>query len=313
MLNPNSPQAQIIANLFWWSMAIAAVIFALVTGLVLWVAVRYRGRAGQGEPRQVAGNTRLEIAWTAGPTVLLAALFGATLIAMGWLDPEVRQQPDVVVTGYQWWWKVEYPKSGVVTANEIHMPVGKQVLFRLEANDVIHDFWVPELGPKRDMIPGDHTNTIWLAADKPGVYHGACAEFCGVQHAWMRILVVAESQADFDAWQQRQLQAAAPPATGPAPVPATADVARGAGLFRQLTCVNCHAVTGAAGAAGVGPNLAHLGSRLTLGAGRLPNTTENLAAWIANPKAFKPGVYMPGYELPPEDLRALVAYLESLK
>ncbi len=304
-LNPNSPQAQTIWDLLVWSLAVGGIIFAIVAGLVMYAAARYRAREGQSEePRQVFGNQRLEIAWTAAPALLLAGIAVVTVTAMRVIDPPAKQPPDIVVTGYQWWWRVEYSQSGVVTANEIHIPVDKQVLARLEAADVIHSFWVPELAPKRDMIPGDHTNTIWLAANKPGIYRGACAEFCGVQHAWMRMLVVAETQAEFDAWQQQQLQ------IPPAPAQPALEGAR---LFRELTCVNCHAVGGATGAAGVGPDLTHLGSRLTLGAGVLENTPDNLAAWIVEPGAFKPGVYMPGYQLSEAELRALVVYLETLQ
>ncbi len=304
MFNPNSPQAKAMVDLFWLSMAIGGAIFALVAGLVLYVVIRFRQRGDQAEPRQVSGNTKLEISWTVAPIVLLAGLFIVTIVGMRFVDPEADRPPDIVVTGYQWWWKVEYPQTGIVTANEIHIPVGKQILVRLEANDVIHSFWVPELAPKRDMVPGVHTNTIWMAANEPGIYRGWCTEFCGVQHAKMRILVVAQPQAEFDAWLQQMQR----PASVPAGLPAL-----GAELFRELTCVNCHAVTGGSGAAGAGPNLAHFGSRRTNGAGVLPNTPENLAQWILNPSAVKPGVYMPGYELSQEELIALVAYLETLQ
>jgi cytochrome c oxidase subunit 2 len=302
---------QTIWDLFIWSLIIGSVIFVLVTGLVIYVAWRYRRRHGQGEPRQVAGNTRLEIGWTIAPALLLAGLFIPTVIVMRTTNPppsgELQQQPDVVVTGYQWWWRVAYPQAGVVSANEVHIPVGKQVLVRLEAADVIHDFWVPDLAPKHDMIPGN-PNNIWLQADKPGIYRGVCAEYCGVQHAKMEIYVVAQPQAEFDAWLAQQQQV-----IDPAPTAGLA--AQGAQLYHDLTCVNCHAVGGPVGAVGAGPNLAGLGSRLTLGAGAIPNTPENLALWIANPEAVKPGVYMPGYarSLTDEQIRALVAYLETLK
>ncbi len=307
MLDPNSPQAQSIWNLFMWSLAIGTGIFALVTGLVLYVVWRYRHRQGQSEPRQLTGNTRLEVGWTVAPMLLLIAIFVPTLMVMRAVDPEATREPDIILTGYQWWWKVEYPQSGIETANEIHIPVGKQILVRLEANDVIHNFWVPELAPKKDMIPGHHTNTLWLAADTPGVYRGVCAEFCGVQHAKMEIYVIAHPQNEFDGWlaQQQQID----------PAPTIGVAAEGAQLYHDLACVNCHATAGAHGAVGVGPNLTHLGSRLTLGAGAIPNTPENLARWIANPEEIKPGVYMPGYgrTLSREDLQALVAYLETLK
>jgi cytochrome c oxidase subunit 2 len=310
MFNPNSPLTRIITDLFFWSMVVGGLVFALVTGLVLYAVWRYRGRAKEGEPRQVSGNTRLEIAWTIAPTLIVVAFFIPTLTVMRATQPpqphQSQEQPDIIVTGYQWWWRIEYPQSGVVTANEIHIPVGERLLVRLEANEVIHSFWVPELNPKQDMVPGHPTNT-WLSADQPGVYDGACAEYCGVQHAWMRIRVIAETRADFDRWQQAQLQ--------PLAQPTEATAVRGAQLYNQLTCVNCHAIGGQGGAQGVGPDLTHLASRQTLAAGRLENTPENLALWLANPEAFKPGVYMPGYgrTLSREDLQALVAYLETLQ
>ena len=303
--NPASPQAASINNLFVLSLIISAVIFVLVAGLVLYIAFRYRQRAGASEPRQVAGHTRLEIAWTIAPAVLLVAVFIPALTTMFAIDPPVGdQQPDLIVTGYQWWWEVRYPNSGVVTANEIHIPVGQRLLFRLEATDVIHSFWVPRLGPKRDMTPG-HPTYLWLQADAPGTYQGACSEYCGDQHAWMRIRVIAQPQAEFDSWQRQQQQATTAPTGEPA--------LRGAQLFQQLTCVNCHAIAGTAADARAGPNLTHLAGRQTLAAGRLENTPENLAAWIADPHSFKPGVLMPGYQLSESDLRALVAYLESLR
>lgn len=308
VFNPNSPQAQAIANLFIWSLIISGIIFAIVTGGVIYSIYRYRYRPESAVPQQVAGHTGLEIAWTATPALILVVMFGFSIYVMRVADPDPpdNRPPDIVVTGHQWWWEVEYPQSGIVTANEIHIPIGKQILVRLESDDVIHDFWVPELGPKRDMIPGN-PNHIWIAATKPGVYRGACAEYCGAQHAWMRILVIAQPQDEFTAWQQQQAQNA--------PTPAGGEAARGAQIYQQLTCVNCHAIQGGVGAAGAGPNLTHLGSRQTLGAGVIENTPENLARWIANPGAIKPGVYMPGYAqtLTDEELRALVVYLESLK
>lgn len=303
MLSPNSPQSQAIANLFNGSMLLGGLIFALVTGLTLYAAWRYRDRDDPGEPRQYAGNRRLEIAWTIAPALIVAGLFGWQFNVMRAVDPPPDRPPDVIVTGYSWWWRVEYPQAGVVTANEIHIPVGKQVLFQLEAADVIHNFWVPDLGPKRDMIPGIPTNTIWLAADQPGAYLGACAEYCGTQHARMRLQVIAQPQAEYDAWISQQ-QAAAPAASG--------DAARGAQLFSQLTCVNCHAISGVSEAQ-AGPNLSHLGSRRTLGAGVIENTPENLARWIRNPHDFKPGVQMPSYQLSDADVQALVTYLGSLQ
>jgi cytochrome c oxidase subunit 2 len=214
----------------------------------------------------------------------------------------------VRVTGHQWWWEVEYrdslPQDWAFTANEIHVPVGRPVVFELRASDVIHSFWVPNLGVKRDMIPGDETS-VWFQADTAGVYRGQCAEFCGHQHAKMAFLIVAEPPERFAAWLERQRDTARTPADSVA--------ARGQEVFLGSTCVMCHTVSGTPAGSRVGPNLTHLAGRRTIAAGSLPNTRGNLAGWIVDPQRIKPGVRMPPNELAPDDLQALLAYLESLK
>lgn len=303
--SPRSPQAQAITDLFVWNLAIAGVIFVLVTGLVIYIAIRYRARPGAGEPPQIFGEHRLEIAWTVAPALILLGVSAFMIPTMRAADPPVGdRQPDLVVTGLQWWWRVEYPQSGVVTANEIHIPAGRPLLVRLESDDVIHDFWVPQLGPKRDMTPGV-TRHLTLQADAPGTYLGACSEYCGTEHAWMLLRVIAQPPDEFDAWLRQQQQPAAAPTGG--------DAARGAQIFQQQTCVSCHAIAGTGASARVGPDLTHIGGRQTLGAGRVENTPEQMARWIANPHELKPGVQMPGFALPEDDLRALAAYLEALR
>jgi cytochrome c oxidase subunit 2 len=302
--NPQSEQAQAITTLFAWNLAIAALIFVAVTALVLYSAYRFRARPGAAEPRQVFGNNRLEIAWTAAPALVLAVIFGFMLPTMRIADPPIGdRQPDLIVTGVQWWWRAEYPQLGVVTANELHIPVGRQLLIRLQSADVIHDFWVPQLGPKRDMVPG-HPNHLWLAADAPGLYLGDCAEYCGEQHAWMRLRIIAQPQAEFDAWVAQQRQPA-PAASGAA--------AEGAQLFQQLTCASCHAIAGTPAVAQAGPDLSHFASRETLGAGVLTNTPENLARWIKDPQVVKPGNHMPSLRLTDAQIQSLVVYLETLQ
>jgi len=303
--NPNSPQAQAIADLFAWNLIISGIIFALVFGLTIYITIRYRGQPGAGEPAQVFGHTQLEIAWTLAPAALLVVVFAFTIGTMRAADPPIGdRQPDLVITGYQWWWQVEYPASGVVTANEIHIPIGRRMLARIEGGDVIHDFWVPQLGPKRDMVPG-HSNHIWIEADTAGAYLGACAEYCGNQHAWMRLRVIAQPQAEFDAWQQQQRQVATAPGGG--------DAVQGALIFQQRTCANCHTIAGTPAAARAGPDLSHFASRQTLGAGVLDNTPENLMKWLTDPQAIKPGNHMPSLRMAEAELRALVAYLETLQ
>jgi cytochrome c oxidase subunit 2 len=304
--NASSPLAQHISDLFILTLLIAGIILTLVTGLVLYASFRYRSRPGQGEPAQIFGHRNMEIAWTVAPALVLLLLFGLTLNTMHQADPPIPagQQPDLVVIGHQWWWEVHYPNSGVVTANEIHIPVGQMLLVQIESADVIHDFWVPQLARKIDATPG-HPAHLWLEADSPGTYLGTCAEYCGVQHAWMRIRVMAQPQAEFEAWQQAQLQIP--------PTPASGDAAQGAQLFQGLTCSNCHAIAGTPAQAQIGPDLTHLASRGTLGAGVLDHTPANLARWLKNPQAIKPGSHMPNLNLTDTQVNQLVAYLEALK
>lgn len=302
--NPATSQAHAITHLFIITLAIAVVILALVTGLVLYVIVRYRARPEAGEPYQEFGQPKLEMVWTIAPALILIFLFGYAFHTMREADPkDPPDTPDLTLVGHQWWWEARY-KSGVIAANEIHLPAGTRLLARLESADVIHDWWVPQLGRKMDMTPG-HPTTMWLQAGKPGVYLGACAEYCGAGHAWMRIRVDVQTPTDFAAWQQQQLRSAVAPAGG--------EAAQGAKLFKQETCVNCHAIAGAHAKGRIGPDLTHIGSRQTLAAGVMPNTPQNLQNWLANPQAFKPGSYMPDFHLSTPDAHALAVYLETLK
>jgi cytochrome c oxidase subunit 2 len=304
--NPSSPQASSITNLFYVALVISALIFIIVTGSLIYIMVRYRSRPGDGEPKQVLGGKGIEIAWTVVPLLILTFLFAYTVYTMQKADPspDSYQQPDILVIGHQWWWEVHYPKSGVVTANEVHLPVGKRFLVLLKSADVIHDFWVPQLARKMDTVPG-HPNTIWLEADRAGIYLGACSEYCGTQHAWMRIRVVAQPQADFDEWQQEQLRIPATPTVG--------EAARGAQIFQGRTCANCHAIAGTIANGRIGPDLTHIGDRQTIGAGVIENTPSNLAKWLANTQSVKPGSLMPDMRLSDSEVNALVAYLEGLK
>ncbi|MGE5446269.1 MAG: cytochrome c oxidase subunit II [Ignavibacteriales bacterium] len=304
--NPSSPQALSIANLFYLALIISAFIFIIVTGSLIYIMVRYRSRPGDGEPKQVLGERKLEITWTVVPLLMLIFLFAYTAYTMHRADPspESHQQPDLVVIGHQWWWEVHYPQSGVVTANEIHLPIGKRFLVLLKSEDVIHDFWVPQLARKMDTVPG-HPNTIWLEADRAGIYLGACSEYCGTQHAWMRIRVIARLQSDFDLWQQEQLHVPTTPTVG--------EAARGAQIFQERTCANCHAIAGTRADARIGPDLTHLRDRQTIGAGVIENTPSSLAKWLANTQSVKPGSLMPNMRLSDSEVNALVAYLEGLK
>ena len=284
---------------------ICLAIFLLVAGLVTYAGWRFRDRPGATEPKQIFGSTRWEMAYLIPPVLLLSVVFAFTLRVMHTSDPPGQASgDDIVVTGHQWWWEVRYPKLGITTANEIHIPAGQDVQFGFESADVIHDFWVPELGRKIDMIPGRHAK-IWLAADHPGTYLGACAEFCGKEHAWMRIRVIADDQATFAAWAARQSRQGANP---------TADAQlRGQHDVMTYSCANCHSIAGTSARGRVGPDLTHLGSRQTLAAGRLENTPERLSAWLHDPDEFKPGSHMPNLRLTDEQRSDIVQYLETLK
>ncbi|HEX2220032.1 MAG TPA: cytochrome c oxidase subunit II [Gemmatimonadales bacterium] len=307
---PAGPQALMLDRLGELLYGIAAVVFVLVVAALLVAAFRRR-RAGE-EMESPARERRMAmaVAIAAGATVatlitVLFLSFGTGKQLTGTAPPDAIQ---IRVTGRQWFWDVEYrdslPQRWATTANEIHVPVGRPVVFQLRSSDVIHSFWVPNLGVKRDMIPGQETS-IWFQADTPGVYRGQCAEFCGYQHAKMAFLIVAEPPDRFAAWLDRQRDTARTPTDSLA--------RRGQEVFLASTCVMCHAIGGTPAGSRVGPNLTHLASRRTIAAGTLPNTRGHLAGWIVDPQQIKPGVRMPPNALSPDDLQALLAYLESLE
>jgi len=303
-LSPGSQGVQSIDSLWTVVIAIFGLIFLLVTGLIVYSLMRYRWREGEPDPKQVAGQKTVELVWTAVPLGIVVLLFILTVRTMGVADPPPAPAPDLIVTGHQWWWEARYPLSGVVTANEIHIPTGKAFSVELDAADVLHEFWVAQLARKMTTVPG-HPNHIWLEADSAGSYPGSCSEFCGTEHAWMRFTVVAQSPADFAAWQQAQLQASTLPTTG--------EALQGEQLFMQFTCVNCHDINGTPAQAHVGPDLTHLASRGQIGAGILDNTPDNLRRWLRNPQEVKPGVEMPNFQFTEAQVDALTAYLETLR
>ncbi|MFN8533630.1 MAG: cytochrome c oxidase subunit II [Dehalococcoidia bacterium] len=302
MLDPVSPFARSITDLFVIVMTLGVIVLVGVTGTVVFFGLRYRARPGDLDPPPSFGDRRIEIAWFVVPAVLVGGLLVISIATARAADPPTSGQPDLVVIGHQWWWEVIYPAAGAVTANEIHVPTSRPLLIQLESVDVIHDFWVPQLGRKIDAIPGV-SNRFWIQADQPGVYLGACAEFCGVQHAWMRLRVIAEPPAEFDAWLRQQ--------AGPVPGPAVGLANQGRLLFDSKTCANCHTTDPSAQTPNVGPNLAHLSSRQTLGAGVITNTPRNLVAWLENPGRIKPGSLMPDLNLSQQEVAALAAYLSG--
>jgi cytochrome c oxidase subunit 2 len=305
---PVSAQGHSIADLFGVAMLLSLLVLVLVVGLLAYILLRYRERPEDGAPSQTEGNRNLEIAWTVAPTLLLVVLFVLTVRTMNAVDDPPAATPAsplrIRVIGRQWWWEYRYPDLGVITANELHVPVGKPTRLEIEAADVVHSFWVPRFGWKVDAIPGK-TNTMSVTLGDAGVYDGTCAEFCGTQHAWMRIRAIADPPDRFDEWIRQQRR--------PAAQPQEATVRAGEEVFLRHTCESCHAIDGTSAKGRVGPDLTHLGSRSTLGAGVVSNTPENLRDWVRDAKATKPGVLMPSFNLSNAELQSLVSYLEGLK
>jgi cytochrome c oxidase subunit 2 len=304
VFHPRSPGTRAILDLGIESSVIFALIFAIVAGVIVYALMRFRWREGEPDPHQNAGNRRLELIWTAIPCVIVIALFALTARAMTRADPPPAPEPDLLIIGHQWWWEARYPKSGVIVANEIHLPVGRPFSVQLESNDVLHEFWVPQLARKMATVPG-HPNHIWIEADQPGVYRGVCSEFCGTEHAWMHVLIVAQTPADYAAWAAAQLR----PAAATAGLAAT----EGRALFLRTSCITCHAIAGTAAQARVGPDLTHFGSRRQLGSGIVANTPANLRRWLSNPQAVKPGAKMPDYKFTDAEISDLVAYFATLQ
>ena len=294
------PPADAIGTLALIVGVIATLIFVGVEAALVYAIWRYRAsRKPTGEPAKFENNRRLEIAWTAAPALILAVIFVLTLGTMAEINGAgVAPTMRIAATGHQWWWEFGY--GGIKTANELHIPVDTPIDLDLTSVDVIHSFWVPELGPKMDMLPGT-TNHLRLFARRAGSYDGQCAEFCGVEHAWMRIRVIVQSQAEFDSWLAAQRS------------PAATQGGEGERVFLSNICVNCHAIAGTKAKGTAGPDLTHVASRATLGAGVLPNDVARMRAWLADPQRYKPGSLMPRVPLSDADLDALAAYLGALK
>jgi cytochrome c oxidase subunit 2 len=304
-LNPASAQAAAISGLFSGILIFMLAIFAVVATLIAVALVRFRARAGAADPAPVYGWTALEIGWTTVPLLSLVVVFAFTVRGMRAGDPSTAgRAPDLVIVGHQWWWEARYPASGAVAANEIHIPTGRRLVVELRAADVIHDFWVPELGRKMDAIPG-HPNRFTLEADRAGEFEGGCAEFCGVEHAWMRIKVVAQTPEAFSAWERAQLAAAR--------APVGVDAMLGERLFADRTCINCHAIEGTTATQAVGPDLTHIAGRSVLAAGAASMSQLNLERWLKDPDSIKPATHMPNFQLSDADAHAIASYLAELK
>jgi cytochrome c oxidase subunit 2 len=306
-LAPQAPQAREIASLFWWMMGGAWIGLGIVVGLLLW-AWKRRHRRGFGSDTD--GDKPGERAsWyvvvgggvVAAIAVLVTVFVAGDVFVIRNTEAPARAATDltVLVVGHNWWWEVRYPGTLAVTANEIHIPVRTPVRLEVQTADVIHSFWVPQLNRKIDTIPG-RTNAIELYADKAGVYRGQCAEFCGLQHAHMGLLVFAQPEAEFRAWLAHES------------LPAQATSSPGAAAFASR-CASCHTIRGTQASGNVGPDLTHVGSRTTLAAVTIPNRRADLAAWIADPQQVKPGNQMPDLQLPPSQVQELTSYLEGLR
>ena len=313
-LSPAGPQAAQIRELWNFTMAVCGVVGGLVFAAFVVALIRAKRGDLQAPPIDVAEaverrGARIVIA---AIVVAVAGLF-ALVTASVLTDRALANLPGadsltIELTGHQWWWEARYedddPSRTFGTANELHVPVGRPVLVKLQSGDVIHSFWVPRLHGKADLIPG-RINTIRFRADEAGIYRGQCAEFCGYQHAFMALLVVAEAPDAYERWAERQ--------RGSAVAPSTETQKRGQQVFLSGTCVMCHAIQGTDANARLGPDLTHVGGRQTIAAGTLPNDPAQLARWIVDPHAVKPGVNMPANRLASGDLDALVAYLASLR
>ena len=305
VLDPHGPSADRIASLSWFLFGAAALVFVIVVALLCFAIFRRRSPTVEPLPDDRRTLRLVILAGAVVPLIVLAILMGLGIYTEQVLAaPSSEPQYTIDIIGHQWWWEVHYAKEGITTANEIHIPVGEPVFIKLTSADVIHSFWVPQLKEKQDTIPGQ-TSTIWLQADQPGSYWGECAEYCGVEHAKMNILVVADKSDDFAAWLSTE-EKQPPPPTDPT-------IFAGQQVFLGSACVYCHTVEGTNATGKVGPDLTHFASRQMLGAGVLANNTGNLAGWIINSQALKPGNKMPPMYLNADELQQLLAYMESLK
>jgi cytochrome c oxidase subunit 2 len=308
------PAASRIAGLGWQALIAFSAATLITWGLILWVALRRRGTLAEHEPIDVnQGQSWILIGGFAIPFAVLVFLFASmlgTLSAFPMEEHTHSQTPDIIVYGRQWWFGADYrfagrPDLNVSTATELHIPTGRPISIQLQSQDVIHSFWVPKLHGKVDLVPGQQ-NYIRIEADKPGTFQGECAEYCGRQHAHMRLLVVAQSPQDYERWLSQQ--------RAPSADPTGEEQAHGRTVFLSAACATCHTIRGTGANGLIGPDLTHIGSRKTIAGGMLTNNTAHLEAWVTNAQSLKPGAQMPNVsQFTGSDLRALVSYLQSLQ
>jgi cytochrome c oxidase subunit II len=314
-LDPRGNHAQRIYDLLVPLLWAALAVFVVVEGLLIYAVVRFRRRPDAAIPAQIHGNTRLEIMWTIAPALIVLVIAVLTIRTQTEQAVQPANALQITVIGHQWWWEFRYPGLGpdggeLITANDLYIPVGRDVTLQLQGNDVIHSFWIPKLAGKTDALPGEgKTNRLWFRAEEEGIYRGLCAEFCGDQHAVMRFRAIAVAPDVFDRWAAQQKTPLAP----------AGDVQRGqqAFLAPENGCIGCHAIAGTTAQGILGPNLTNFGSRETIAAGALPNTPENLRRWLHDPSEVKPGNLMSTQitrgKLSEQTISDLVAYLEGMK
>src|SRR5947209_3645415 len=308
---PASTPAESIFGLSIFVLAVTAAIFVVVFSLLAYSAVKFRKRNNDDgrEPPQVYGSNQVEVAWTVIPILIVVALFMATarVIADVQKVSPSANAIEIVAIGHQFWWEYRYPHLGVVTANELHVPVSDPqhptpTFIKLLSADTDHSFWVPRLAGKTDLIP-NHPNSMWIDPHEAGLYLGQCAQYCGTQHAKMLLRVYVQSRDEFSRWVQEQSQ----------PAYVGDGVSVGQKIFETTNCINCHNVAGTVANGRFGPDLTHLMSRETIASGAVPNTPGNLRLWIQNPNALKPGSRMPAMGLSDQELDAVTAYLATLR
>ncbi len=311
ILSPAGTQASSIHVLWLLMLWVCTAVFIGVVAALLLSVVRgtsNRSKDESGLPSEQALTRSVSVAVGTTVLILIALLVASVRTGRAVQSLHASSAVTIAITGHQWWWEIQYedsvPSRQVVTANELHIPTNRPIVLKVTSRDVIHSFWVPNLQGKRDLIPG-YTTALWLQADRSGFFRGQCAEFCGMQHAHMALDVVAESEQDFNEWLDAMRQ--------PGRDPPDASARRGRDVFMQARCAGCHAIRGTEAAGQIAPDLTHIATRSTLGAGSLPNTPQNLADWIRDPQRVKPGNQMPPNPLDANDLQALVAYLETLR
>ena len=311
IFDPRSTPAKWIDHLSYFVLSITGLIFVVVFILLAYVVVKYRERRGdeRHEPAQVYGSTQIELAWTVIPILIVVVLFLATARVIHSIQdmPKPEAAVEVVATGHQFWWEFRYPQLGVVTANELHIPVSDAAhstptFLTLLSADTDHSFWVPQLAGKTDLIP-NRVNHMWMEPYQTGIFLGQCAQYCGTQHAKMLLRIYVDTPEDFASWVRGQQQ----------PVVLDANVTAGRRVFETTACINCHAIGGSVADGRFGPDLTHLMSRQTIASGAAENTKANLRLWIQKPDAIKPGSLMPAMQLSDANLDALVDYLQTLR